>query len=94
MHRYTAIYTLVLVLIIAGEASGQAAGRSTALFDNVVCMSLPVYVLSLLLPAEKVSDVFLAVIDGFTAGDLSPFMSTGLREKAGNDGDGDGNGRN
>lgn len=56
MRRFTFVWAALAILALGVEAAA-ARTSATALWNNVVCMSLPIYILSLLLPAEDVVTV-------------------------------------
>lgn len=53
MRRFTYLWAAVAVLTVLVESVGATA-QTASLWDNVVCMSLPVFVIALLLPAEDI----------------------------------------
>lgn len=54
--KYKVGWTLMTVTVVGVQATAAAQGRPTAFLDNVVCMSLPLYIVSLLLPAREIAE--------------------------------------
>lgn len=64
MTPYIKLYSLLLLLVLAGDVSAAVAGQSTGFFSNEVCMSLAVYIVSLLLPARDITDWLVNLVPG------------------------------
>lgn len=62
MRRFTYLWAAVAALTVLVQSVGATA-QATAIWDNVVCMSLPVFVICLLLPAEDIVTIVADRLD-------------------------------
>jgi len=62
-RKFTYIWSVLAMVIVGAETVNAAQQNATVLWENTVCMTLPVFILCLLLPAEDIVTIVARRLD-------------------------------